>query len=270
NGARPRTKWALFSKFEITDHNERARKEIGRNLSIYDQLIENNKRRIELLEESARQLYKEWFVRSRFPGHEHVKIIDGVPEGWEVTTLNSVAVTNALSHKAKELPDEINYIDISSVSTGRIETKNRMSSEGAPGRARRIAKHGDVIWSNVRPNLKAYALVLHPEEIDVFSTGFTVITGIGVPFTFLYNYVTTDSFVSHLVNHTTGASYPAVRPPDFERAELILPPETLLEQFHEICERSYELISTLEAQNMQLAEARDILLPKLMNGEIAV
>lgn len=239
-------------------------------LSAYDDLIENNRRRIELLEESARQLYKEWFVRFRFPGHEHVKIIDGVPEGWEKTVLGAVSITNALSHKAKELPEEVNYIDISAVSTGKIGTKNKMSAEDAPGRARRIAKHGDVIWSNVRPNLKAYALVLHPDENDVFSTGFTTISGTGIPYSFLYNFTTTDNFVKHLVNHTTGSSYPAVRPPDFERAELLLPPQTLLEQFHAICEPSYELAFILGEQTKQLAEARDLLLPKVMSGEIAV
>ena len=52
-------------------------------LSAYDDLIENNRRRIQLLEQAARLLYKEWFVRLRFPGHEHVKIINGIPEGWE-------------------------------------------------------------------------------------------------------------------------------------------------------------------------------------------
>lgn len=62
-------------------------------LSKYDDLIENNRRRIELLEETARQLFKEWFIRFRFPGHEHVKIIDGVPEGWEFTTIAQVAET---------------------------------------------------------------------------------------------------------------------------------------------------------------------------------
>jgi len=145
-----------------------------------------------------------------------------------------------------------------------------VSSEDAPGRARRIANHGDVIWSNVRPNLKAYALVLHPEENDIFSTGFTIISGTKVPYSFLYNFTTTDNFVNHLVNHTTGASYPAVRPPDFERAELLLPPKALLDQFQEICEANYELAYTLGEQSKQLAEARDLLLPKLMSGEVVV
>ena len=252
---------------KIPEHEIQIR--IGSTLSTYDDLIENNRRRIQLLEQAARLLYKEWFVHLRFPGHEHVKIKDGVPEGWEKKTLGDVAHTNEESYKAKSLPDEINYIDISSVKQGRILMKTTMLSSEAPGRARRKAKDGDVIWSNVRPNLRAYALVLEPEDVDVFSTGFTVLSAKKVPFTWLYLFTTTDSFVGHLVNHATGAGYPAVRPDDFERAEVVVPPKALLSLFHESVEPSFRQITKLEQQNLFLAKARDLLLPRLMNGEIA-
>ena len=243
---------------------------IASTLSAYDDLIENNRRRIQLLEEAARLLYREWFVHLRFPGHEHVAIKDGVPEGWEKKTLVEIAATNVESYKASALPDIINYIDISSVKQGRIINKNTMPSSEAPGRARRKARPGDIIWSNVRPNLRAFALIPDPEENDVFSTGFTVISPITVPFTYLYLFVTTDEFVGHLVNHTTGASYPAVRPEDFERAIVLVPPKQMLELFNEKAEPIYKFISVLEEEMKLLAQARDLLLPRLMNGEIAV
>ena len=239
-------------------------------LSAYDDLIENNRRRIALLEEAARLLYREWFVHFRFPGHEHVKIIDGLPEGWERRTLGDIAKTNRDSYRAKELPEELNYIDISSVAQGRILSKNPMAATEAPGRARRKARDGDVIWSNVRPNLRAYALILEPDQNDMFSTGFTVLSATEVPFTWFYLLVTTDKFVGHLVNHATGAGYPAVRPDDFERATVALPPTALLNFFHESTESKFRLVSKLERQNEKLAQARDLLLPRLMNGEIAV
>jgi type I restriction enzyme S subunit len=243
---------------------------MGVILSTYDDLIENNRRRIALLEEAARLLYREWFVHFRFPGHEHVAIKDGVPEGWERKTLGEIAATNVESYKASTLPDIINYIDISSVEQGRITKKNTMSSSEAPGRARRKARPGDIIWSNVRPNLRAFALILDPEENDVFSTGFTVISPITVPFTYLYLFVTTDEFVGHLVNHTTGASYPAVRPEDFERAMALVPQKQMLEHFNEKAEPIYKFISVLEEEMKLLAQARDLLLPRLMNGKVAV
>lgn len=245
-------------------------KEIADILSKYDDLIENNRRRIQLLEESARLLYQEWFVRLRFPGHEHVKIVDGVPEGWEKKQLGEVAATNVSSYKPKNLPEHICYIDISSVSTGIINGKKEMPSSKAPGRARRIAQSGDIIWSNVRPNLKAYALVLNPSEIDVFSTGFTVIHPIEVPFSFLYIATTTEEFVGYLVNHTTGASYPAVRADDFENAELLTPAPSLLQLFHDTTAPMFDQMYLLGKQSKKLSEARDLLLPRLMNGEVAL
>ncbi|MEA3323519.1 MAG: hypothetical protein U9Q37_00010 [Euryarchaeota archaeon] len=129
---------------------------------------------------------------------------------------------------------------------------------------------GNVIWSNVRPNLRAYALVLDPEENDVFSTGFTVLSPVAVPFSFFYLLVTTDEFVGHLVNHATGASYPAVRPDDFERAIVLTPSKVVLELFHERTKPIYRLISVLTEEADALTKARDLLLPRLMNGEVAV
>ena len=243
---------------------------IAEVISAYDDLIENNRRRIALLEQAARELYREWFVRLRFPGHENTRIVDGLPAGWQRKTLREVAVTNAQSYHAKELPETLNYIDISSVSAGRILEKKSMVVADAPGRARRKAAHGDVIWSNVRPNLKAYSLVLYPEENDVFSTGFSVLSATRVPFIFLYQSVTSDYFVTYLVNHTTGVSYPAVRPDDFERAEIIVPAPVPLTEFHEICESKYHLIAKLVREDEQLMKARDLLLPRLMSGEVAV
>lgn len=89
----PSTKREDFYSIRIKFPNKNTQYRIADMLSAYDDLIENNKRRIALLEESARQLYKEWFVRFRFPGHEHVEIIDGVPEGWQRETIADIAET---------------------------------------------------------------------------------------------------------------------------------------------------------------------------------
>ena len=268
--AQPNINLTMLKNIELPLPILSTQQSIADILSTYDELIENNRRRIQLLEQAARLLYREWFVHLRFPGHEHVKIKDGVPEGWERKPLGEIAATNLESYKKGELPDEINYIDISSVRHGRIIEKKHFFSENAPGRARRKANAGDVIWSNVRPNLRAYALITDPEKNDVFSTGFTVLSPVAVPFSFLYLLVTTDEFIGHLVNHATGASYPAVRPDDFERANVLLPNRRLLELFHEKSAPMLRLIATLEKKNKLLAKARDLLLPRLMNGEIAV
>ncbi len=267
-GAQPNFGPSHLNKMTIPVPDIHTQRQIGNYLSNYDQLMQNNRRRIQLLEQAARLLYKEWFVRLRFPGHERVKVRDGVPEGWERKRLGEIVATNVESYKANELPDEINYIDISAVKQGRIMTKNMMPSVEAPGRARRKAKSGDTIWSNVRPNLRAYALVLNSEDDDIFSTGFTILSPVAVPFTYLYLLVTTDEFVGHLVNHTTGASYPAVRPDDFERAIVLVPPKRVLKLFHDKTEPMCGLVHVLEKETISLSQARDLLLPRLMRGEV--
>ena len=245
-------------------------KTIASILAAYDDLIENNRRRIHLLEQAARLLYEEWFVRLRFPGHEQVSIIDGVPENWEVKTLGDIARTNEENYRAEGLPEQINYIDISSVTKGRITGKTTMPSIDAPGRARRKVRSGDVIWSNVRPNLRAFVLVLDPDQNDVVSTGFTVLTPVDVPFSYMYLLVTTEYFVNHLENHATGVSYPAVRSEDFERARVVCPAISVLKLFHESVGPMFRFMSILESEARRLEEARDLLLPRLMNAEIAV
>lgn len=245
-------------------------KRIVNILSAYDHPIENNQKQIKLLEEAAQRLYKEWFVDLRFPGHENVKIVDGVPEGWRTVKLSDVANVNKACISERYPYDYVDYVDLGSVSRGHIEAIARILVQGAPSRAKRLAFDGDIIWGMVRPNLKSYALVLHPSETSVYSTGFAVLSAQKVPFSFLYCCVTQDDFVSYLVNCTNGAAYPAVKPDHFREAAITLPTDSLLRQFNLIAEPMYRKIEILEKQIKRSKEARDRLLPKLMNREIEV
>lgn len=239
-------------------------------LSAYDDLIENNQKQIKLLEEAAQRLYKEWFVDLRFPGHEHTKIVDGVPEGWRNIQLSDVSAINANSI-SKDYPfDYIDYTDLSSVQSGIIKETTWYSLADAPGRAKRIANDGDVIWGMVRPNLKSFALVLNPKETDVFSTGFCVLSPKSVPFSYLYYAVTTENFIAYLMNCTNGAAYPAVKPIHFAEANLLCPDNCLLDRFNAIVEPMLRKREKLLIMIKQVQQARDRLLPKLMSGVVKV
>lgn len=197
-------------------------------LSAYDDLIENNLRRIKLLEEAAQHLYREWFVRFRFPGHETVKMVEGLPEGWERKRLGEFCFVNQATISEKKAPDTIHYIDISSTNTGCFERPNEILFKDAPSRARRIVKHGDTIFSTVRPNRKTYALILEPFENLVASTGFAVLTPKRIEdFPFVYLSVSSQDFVDKVSMVATGAAYPAVNQSDFEKMEIVVPPEKL-------------------------------------------
>lgn len=239
-------------------------------LSAYDELIATNLRRIALIEDAARRLYREWFVHLRFPGHEWVPVRDGVPEGWRKQTLASVADVNARSIGARDRPDSVLYIDISTVSTGLIGEVTPYAFADAPGRARRRVVHGDVLWSCVRPNRRSYALIWEPDERLVASTGFAVLSATGVPFSYLYFTTTTDAFVGHLEQNATGAAYPAVTAKTFEDAEILVPDGDTLAAFDHSVLPQLEQTEFLKQQNRALAQARDLLLPKLMSGQLDV
>lgn len=245
-------------------------KRIADILSAYDDLIENNQKQIKLLEEAAQRLYKEWFVDLRFPGHENTKIVDGVPEGWKWCKVRDVADINSSALPKNYKEDFIDYVDLGSLRCGHIETRTRYNLNEAPGRAKRCAKDGDIIWGMVRPNLKAYALVTNPKETDVFSTGFAVLSAKKVPYSYLYCAVTQEEFVGYLVNATNGAAYPAVKPVHFEVADILKPDDKVLEQFHSVADSIYRKKEALENQNHNLRESRDLILPKLMSGEVEV
>ena len=262
---------SAFSNLEIDviDDLEIQRK-IGLVLSTYDDLIENNRRQVKLLEEAAQRLYKEWFVDLRFPGWETTPITDGVPEGWHMVALSEIASVNKQSISKQYPYDYIDYTDIGSVSMGWIKTTTRYATKDAPGRAKRIAFDGDILWGMVRPNLRSYALVFHPAETSVFSTGFAILHAEKVPFSFLYCHVTQDEFVGYLINCTNGAAYPAVKPIHFEKTNLLLPTDELLEKFHSLVGPMFRKVEILEREIHQATEARDRLLPKLMSGELEV
>ena len=153
---------------------------------------------------------------------------------------------------------------------GIIKETTRYSLADAPGRAKRIANDGDVIWGMVRPNLKSFALVLNPKETDVFSTGFCVLSPKSVPFSYLYYAVTTENFIAYLVNCTNGAAYPAVKPIHFAEAHLLRPDDQLLEIFDDVVEPMLRKREKLLIMINRAQQARDRLLPKLMSGEVEV
>ncbi|MBN3944563.1 restriction endonuclease subunit S [Nostoc sp. NMS9] len=249
-------------------------KKIAAILSAYDDLIENNTRRIKILEEMAQTLYHEWFVKFRFPGQEHTKMVDSelglIPEGWELKQLEQVADINLSSIKSGNAPEEIKYVDISSVNTGQINNIETIAFVEASSRARRVVKHGDIIWSTVRPNRRSYSLIINPIQNLIVSTGFAVITAKKIPYTYLYHALTTDNFVDYLTNNATGSAYPAVNTADFKNAELIIPPHELLNQFHKFCADILSQKQNFHSKNLNLRKTRDLLLPKLISGEIDV
>jgi type I restriction enzyme S subunit len=249
-------------------------RKIAAILSAYDDLIENNNRRIKLLEEMAQRIYREWFVDFRYPGHDNVRLIDSelgpVPQGWRTGTLSNLVDVNANTIRTFDPDETIQYIDISAVSKGVVSAPRRVSLGEAPGRARRRVADGDILWSSVRPNLRAHALVLSLGSDCVASTGFAVLSPRRASFAYIYVMTTTDAFVEYLNGRATGSAYPAVTPPVFQNAPVVLPPQAKLDDFADAADPLMRLAARLGSANRNLRASRDLLLPRLISGEVDV
>lgn len=255
---------ATLKSFPVNLPSLPVQKKIGAILSAYDELIANNQRRITLLERMAEDIYREWFVRLRFPGHAKASIEKGMPKGWRFAELSEMATINRSSIAKTSRLDRILYIDISAVSTNHIDDLTEMALSEAPGRARRLVKHGDVIWSSVRPANRAYCLIYEPPENLVASTGFAVISPKdGIPFTFINFAVTSDSFVEQMAMVAKGSAYPATSFDDFGKAKVLFPPPDL-------CEPMFRRREQLRRANAALSRQRDALLPRLISGKLSV
>ncbi len=185
------------------------------------------------------------------------------------TELSVVATVNAAVTKPR-VGRTLRYIDISSVGEGNYEFPGESSWDEAPGRARRVVRPGDTLWSTVRPNRRSHALVLDSNSSLVASTGLAVLTPRDWRIAGLYEATRTEEFVGYLESVAVGSAYPAVRADRFERAPIPdLRPEEW-EGFEDLALPLRERAHAAEVESRGLRAARDELLPLLMSGKVRV
>ncbi|AFZ43616.1 restriction modification system DNA specificity domain protein [Halothece sp. PCC 7418] len=260
----------LSIKFPVPDI--KTQNKIADILSKYDDLIENNRRRIELLEESARLLYREWFVHLRFPGHEHSPIIDGIPEGWEKVSVPEIIEINPKETIEKE--KEVWYIPMSALSETGM-TLNMSEFERRNRHTTTKFRNSDVLFARITPCLEngktAFVNCLAEDEIACGSTEFMILRGKKVSPYFTYCLSRDRDFRENAIKSMIGSSgRQRVQKSCFNEFYLGLPSQVLMSQFNEFASACFTQIQNLIEQNQKLSQARDLLLPRLMNGEITV
>lgn len=239
-------------------------------LAAYDDLIENNRRRMGLLEESARLLYHEWFVHLRFPGHEHTRIVDGVPKGWERVPTPDAIEINPRTRLSDD--EEHWYVEMAALLTDSMVIDGAVMRDGRSGSKFR---NGDTLFARITPCLEngktGFVNFMAPGESGRGSTEFIVLRSNRVTPEFVYCLARTYDFREHAIKSMVGSSgRQRVQESCFDKYMVLVPPSDLLRLFSESSVPIFDQIKNLHAQNRKLRAARDLLLPRLMSGEITV
>lgn len=258
----------LSIKFPVPEI--RVQRKIANILGTYDDLIENSRRRMELLEKAALMLYREWFVHFRFPGHEHVKIVDGIPYGWEAQPASTAVEVNPSTPRNGD--EEILSVPMAALSETTM-TVDRTPFEFRQKSTNVRFRNGDTLFARITPCLEngktAYVYFLQEGEVACGSTEFIVLRGRNVSSYFVYLTSRLESFRQNAIKSMIGSSgRQRVQDSCFDRYRLAIPPKLLASIFDETVKPMFELIEKLDQANQKLAQARDLLLPRLMSGEI--
>ena len=239
-------------------------------LSAYDDLIENNQRRIALLEKMAEELYREWFVRMRFPGHEKVKKVKGVPEGWGVLPFSEIVNINPSERLDKS--DEVPFVGMEDLSLSSMFFAVKEHRKGASGSKFR---NRDVLFPRITPSVengkRGVVMTLTDGQVGCGSTEFIVMREKIISPEHIYFLTCSPEFRRHAELSMTGASgRQRVQEDCFSFFLVKTPPIEIRLQFAEVISPHFLQIQTLSLQNESLLKVREMLLPRLISGKLSV
>ena len=260
-------------------------KKIAKILSNYDDLIENNNRRIKILEEMAQKIYKEWFIDFKFPGHETTTFKDSplgkIPNDWEVKKVVELStLSKGKSYKSSELVDKKDGLPFLNLKC--VERDGGFKREGLKWfcgkyNDNHIVLPEDIIMA-VTDMTQERKLVARPARIPhnwykkyIMSMDLVkLVANNDINKTYLYSLLKYSNFSDEVKNHANGVNVLHLNPQNIEQFELVVASEPLRNNFGEIAKRIFNQIDILYLKNENLKQTRDILLPRLISGEIDV
>lgn len=237
-------------------------------LVAYDDLFDNNRRRIALLEEAARQLYLEWFVRLRFPGREHARVKGRTPDRWQPTVFGDHCEEIRESVSPDAMEPDTPYIGLEHIPRRSISLSEWGSVEEVTSNKHRY-REGEILFGKIRPYFhkvgiaftdgvaSSDAIVIRPKDVKLLP--FVLMTASSDPFV-----ATTSQTMRE------GSKMPRADWKQMQAHPAPLPPDGLLQSFNDFINPILAQLKTLSLMNRRLRAARDLLLPKLMSGEVAV
>lgn len=256
-------------------------RKIAAILSAYDDLIENNNRRITVLEEMAQRIYREWFVDFRYPGHENVRLVDSelgrIPAGWSVSTLGTVCaqITDGAHHSPQTTVTGMPMASVKDMTPRRLDlsTCRLISADDYDSLVRQHCRPhaGDVLISKDGANFLKHIFPLFEDIVAVLLSSVAVLRpSAAITPTVLALALRQPTNKARLKGFVSGAAIPRVVLKDFKRHRLVLPPGNLQASFDQLAEPALRHAVTLESLNTVLRATRNLLLPRLISGEVDV
>lgn len=279
--AQPLITQAILSHLKCNIPTIEIQDKVADILSAYDVLIENNNKRIKLLEQMAENLYKEWFVRFRFPNYQNTEFENGIPNGWKVENLDDFGITldtgsrpsggiddslcNGVPSLGAEAIKELAEFDYSSVKYVPIEYYEKMKRGKFDGNAILLYKDGayigkTTIFRNGFPFVK-FAVNEHVFLIKANNFAYQ---------NYLYFTLHQKEYFYTMQNLNRNAAQPGLSQPDIKRVKIVVPVESVVEKYNQIIEPLLDVVFQLAKINRNLIKQRDMLLPRLMSGKLEV
>lgn len=271
--AQPQLPIRDIKKIKLSLPRKEIQTRIADILSAYDDLIENNRRRMALLEESARQLYREWFVQLRFPGHEHARIVDGVPEGWARVTIGTIAeVQSGFAFKSSTYlqSGEYGIVTIKNVHDGNFIADVDAFLDELPNKMPQhcLLSVGDILLS-LTGNIGRACLVSGDGYL-LNQRVAKLVPRTGFSRAFAYFTFREENLRKRIEAISYGVAQQNLSPVKMRDIPIELPPKNFIRQFSDFADTAIDQILNLKQQNQKLRAARDLLLPRLMSGEVVV
>ena len=272
--AQPKLSQSNLKEIKIDLLDYEGQKNVTRIIKNYDDLVDNNNKRIRILEEMAQTIYTEWFVNFRFPGHEDVKFVDcelgKIPEGWSVKTFEEfVEINPAYKVQGVEKP----YFEMADININTLVIKN--FSKTKKNNIGSKFMNRDTIFPRISPSLEngkgGYVLGLDENVVGLGSTEFIIFHGQENYEEYVYLLSRDKNFRDNAVKSMVGASgRQRVQSGCFESYRIVLPSNEIAGMFSKLVRPMFDMAYTYRDKNSYLADTRDLLIPKLISGEIDV
>jgi type I restriction enzyme S subunit len=268
----------IIRRLEIPLPPLEIQRKIAATLAAYDELIENNLRRIEILEEMAQAVYREWFVNFRFPGHEDVPLVESemgpIPAGWRATKVEDAHTLRLAKPQVAAYEGLRRYIATADCRAFHlISPGTTLPFSELPKRAQHQPVANSVWFGRMANYQKVMLFTLRTPELNemVLSSGFACLRCNSPAWAaYATAWVLSDDFEDTKVQHATGTTQVALTDRGARELPLLEPEEEIVDRFGALVTPIYELAVVLRRQNEILGATRDLLLPKLVSGEIDV